>query len=60
MAVPEPSTWAMLLLGFGALGFAAYRPDEDADWHHQRLTGCQFFKDRREAVFLLAGITAWF
>jgi len=23
--VPEPSTWAMLLLGFGGLGFAAYR-----------------------------------
>jgi uncharacterized protein (TIGR03118 family) len=25
LAVPEPSTWAMLLLGFGGLGFAAYR-----------------------------------
>lgn len=24
-AVPEPSTWAMLLLGFGGLGFLAYR-----------------------------------
>jgi hypothetical protein len=24
-AVPEPSTWAMMLLGFGGLGFAAYR-----------------------------------
>lgn len=24
-AVPEPSTWAMLLLGFGGLGFMAYR-----------------------------------
>jgi hypothetical protein len=23
--VPEPSTWAMLLIGFGGLGFAAYR-----------------------------------
>ncbi|MFZ0599886.1 MAG: SGNH/GDSL hydrolase family protein [Roseiarcus sp.] len=24
-AVPEPSTWAMLLVGFGSLGFAGYR-----------------------------------
>ena len=24
-AVPEPSTWAMMLLGFGGLGFLAYR-----------------------------------
>lgn len=24
-AVPEPSTWAMMILGFGALGFFAYR-----------------------------------
>jgi len=24
-AVPEPSTWAMLLLGFAGLGYAAYR-----------------------------------
>jgi PEP-CTERM motif len=24
-AVPEPSTWAMMLVGFGGLGFAAYR-----------------------------------
>ena len=23
-AVPEPSTWAMMLLGFGILGFASY------------------------------------
>ena len=24
-AVPEPSTWAMMILGFAALGFTAYR-----------------------------------
>jgi len=24
-AVPEPSTWAMLLLGFAGLGYAGYR-----------------------------------
>jgi hypothetical protein len=24
-AVPEPSTWAMLLIGFAAIGFARYR-----------------------------------
>jgi hypothetical protein len=23
--VPEPATWAMMLLGFAGLGFAAYR-----------------------------------
>jgi hypothetical protein len=29
-AVPEPSTWAMLLLGFAALGFAGYRTSRKA------------------------------
>jgi len=26
-AVPEPSTWAMMILGFGGIGFLAYRRD---------------------------------
>jgi PEP-CTERM motif len=29
-AVPEPSTWAMLLIGFAGLGFMAYRPKNRA------------------------------
>jgi hypothetical protein len=28
--VPEPSTWAMMLLGFGGLGFVAYRKSRKA------------------------------
>jgi hypothetical protein len=24
-AIPEPSTWAMMLIGFAGLGFAGYR-----------------------------------
>ena len=29
--VPEPSTWAMMLLGFGGLGFAGYRRSSKAE-----------------------------
>jgi hypothetical protein len=29
-AVPEPSTWAMMLLGFAAIGFVAYRRNHRA------------------------------
>ena len=29
--VPEPSTWAMMLLGFAGLGFAAYRRTSEGD-----------------------------
>jgi hypothetical protein len=25
LAIPEPSTWAMMLLGFAGLGYAGYR-----------------------------------
>jgi PEP-CTERM motif len=27
-AVPEPSTWAMMLLGFAGLGYAGYRSSQ--------------------------------
>jgi hypothetical protein len=30
-AVPEPSTWAMMLLGFGGLAFAGYRRQNAAN-----------------------------
>jgi hypothetical protein len=26
-AVPEPSTWALLLIGFAGIGFASYRAE---------------------------------
>jgi hypothetical protein len=28
--IPEPSTWAMMLLGFASLGFAGYRHARNA------------------------------
>ena len=31
-AVPEPSTWAMMLLGFAGLGFMAYRRRNLSCW----------------------------
>jgi hypothetical protein len=30
VAVPEPSTWAMMMLGFAGLGFARYRRSRKA------------------------------
>jgi light-regulated signal transduction histidine kinase (bacteriophytochrome) len=29
-AVPEPSTWAMMILGFAGLGFMAYRREKNS------------------------------
>jgi hypothetical protein len=29
-AIPEPSTWAMMLLGFARLGYAGYRKKKQA------------------------------
>jgi PEP-CTERM motif len=36
-SVPEPSTWAMLLLGFAAVGFMSYR--RKSTWVDDRLIG---------------------
>ena len=30
LTVPEPSTWAMMILGFASLGFAGYRVSRKA------------------------------
>jgi hypothetical protein len=30
LAAPEPSTWAMMVLGFAGLGFAGYRKSRKA------------------------------
>ena len=30
-SVPEPSTWAMMLLGFAGLGFLSYRQSRKAE-----------------------------
>ena len=30
LAVPEPSTWAMMLLGFAGLGYAGFRKARSA------------------------------
>lgn len=32
-AVPEPSTWVLMLLGFGGLGFAAARRNQERVSH---------------------------
>lgn len=37
-AVPEPSTWAMMLLGFGAIGFATRRRREKGQSQNIRLS----------------------
>ncbi len=29
-AIPEPATWAMLMLGFASLGFAGYRASRNS------------------------------
>jgi hypothetical protein len=57
-AVPEPSTWAMMLLGFAGVGFAAYRKRKNGTfsmaaawsttnvWYSRPLTGGGFSLSR--------------
>jgi hypothetical protein len=35
-AVPEPSTWAMMLIGFAGLGFAASRQGRKVKHHTKK------------------------
>ena len=44
-AVPETSTWAMVLLGFAGLGFAGYRRAKGHAPRKQAATGCLTFFD---------------
>src|SRR5256885_7200208 len=34
-AVPEPASWAMMLLGFGAIGLTIRRRKREAQQHHR-------------------------
>jgi hypothetical protein len=55
-AVPEPSTWAMMILGFCGEGFMAYRKQNAATL---RLISCAAakWKGRLRAVFLFQKLT---
>jgi hypothetical protein len=53
-AVPEPSTWAMMILGFCGLGFMAYRRKQNGPALRIALSTAQSrISDRLRAVFLL-------
>ena len=41
--IPEPSTWAMMLLGFGGIGFMAYRRSRNS---HSLRDVCRFWDER--------------
>src|SRR3954453_9406877 len=62
-AVPEPSTWAMMIMGFAGIGFMAYRRRNQVNPRHE-LWASQIhsqldpfwtlpIRDRLRAVFLL-------
>jgi PEP-CTERM motif len=46
-AVPEPSTWVMLILGFAGLGFAAHRRQSKGSLRLARLVAQSGLKGRR-------------
>jgi hypothetical protein len=55
-AVPEPSTWAMMILGFAGVGFMAYRRRNSAlhvALSHSPRSALQ--RDRLRAVVLFVG-----
>jgi hypothetical protein len=49
-SVPEPSTWAMMILGFAGIGYLTYRRRNQAAVDPNRLRATQ--RDRLRAVFL--------
>jgi PEP-CTERM motif len=54
-AVPEPSTWAMMILGFFGVGFMAYRRKQNGAALSRGLIKLQCLRlqrDRLRAVFL--------
>jgi hypothetical protein len=53
-AIPEPSTWAMMLVGFAGLGFAGYRKTNGKAAFAASSIGRQLWRDPREAVSLFA------
>ena len=56
LPVPEPSTWAMMFLGFLGLGYAGYRKGKSAQTtfaHGLTVVLDEPRKDRLRAVFFL-------
>jgi PEP-CTERM motif len=56
-AAPEPSTWAMMLIGFIGLGYVAFRQREGSSRRTRDLISERSYelKGRREAAFSFAG-----
>ena len=53
-AIPEPSTCAMILLGFTGLGYVGHRKAKtrSASFPSERQTVCKRLTDRPDAAFL--------